>query len=442
MNPIAIDLRFLPENIRKSTLALKGRQQNVYNDLIGKRCKGAEFTGWFDLPKNFGFKLADSIKTSLKTIDVDYDAVLVIGIGGSYLGVRAVCAALGEEYTQLPAKTLPVFFAGQHLSSRSLAQLLTLLETYKPMVNVISKSGTTTEPAIAFRVIRAALEKRFGSQEANKRIIATTDPVGGALRKLAKAKSWLSFEVPGDVGGRYSVLTAVGQVPLALAGYDVTGLLEGADQEFASLKAMGVDHPAVQYAGARYACLEAGKAIELLSYCEPTLNYTAEWWKQLFGESEGKEGKGLFPASLAFTTDLHSLGQIVQEGQRNIFETFLSFSRSRPGLLVPELGDNSDELQYLEGTPIDDVNDTAFTATKMAHYDGGVPCIGLNAGELSAHSLGQLFAFFETSCALTAGLMGVNAFDQPGVEAYKKNLFALLGKPGFESLRKSLESRI
>ncbi len=461
MGLVQFENRFFPENLKVEAQKLVPRALDGLKAVQEGTCRGHEFVGWYDWPKKEGFALAQDIQNFVNGLDTYCDTVVVIGIGGSYLGTRAVSDALSHSYGPFlgrsgrgPRRPLMVY-VGHHLSEAGILEVLDLLDDRQPIVNVISKSGTTTEPAVAFRVIRSYMEKRFGKAESSRRIIATTDPVGGALRKLALEAGYRTFEVPPQVGGRYSVLTAVGLVPLALAGFDILPLMQGADRVFASLEG-GTNlsqHPVIQYAVHRTAAYLAGSRVELMSIGEPKLHNIVEWWKQLFGESEGKEGQGLFPAGLTYTTDLHSLGQYVQEGVRNLLETFLQIEESghlnshgaqpfERRLRVPASTDNTDELRYLEGRLIDDVNRAALVATKIAHFDGGVPCLGLSIPRLGEEAIGALFAFFEVSCAVSASLLGVNAFDQPGVEAYKKNLFGLLGKPGFESLGQEIKKRL
>jgi glucose-6-phosphate isomerase len=461
MGLVQFDNRFCPEKIKEDADRLMPKALEGLRALQGGTCRGGEFTGWYHWPKNHGLDLGNQVQNFVNHLDTYCDTVVVIGIGGSYLGTRAVSDALSHAYAPFMGRTgrgprrPHMVYIGHHLSESGLLEVLDLLEDRQPIVNVISKSGTTTEPAVAFRVIRSYLEKRFGKVESARRIIATTDPVGGALRKLALEAGYRTFEVPPQVGGRYSVLTAVGLVPLALGGFDIQNLLLGADRVFRSLdETEGLSHhPALLYATHRIASYLAGYRIELLSISEPKLQTVVEWWKQLFGESEGKEGKGLFPAGLTYTTDLHSLGQYVQDGVRNLIETFLQFEEAgHPNnhgphpferrLRVPATNDNTDELRYLEGRMIEEVNRAAMLGTKLAHYDGGVPCFGISVPRLSEETLGALFAFYEVACAIGSYLMDVNAFDQPGVEAYKKNLFGLLGKPGYESLGQELRSRV
>jgi glucose-6-phosphate isomerase len=457
---IGFDPRFFPEVLQSKARAMGSEVSAHLEKLRSKKCAGAEWTGWFDWPREHGFELAKQISDYTSNLDVYCDTVLTIGIGGSYLGTRAVADALSHPYAAFmgrsgrnPRRPLMIY-AGHHVSEASLVEVLDLLEERQPIVNVISKSGTTTEPAVAFRVIRAYMEKRFGKAEAARRIVATTDRKKGALRRLADEAGYKTFEVPDDVGGRYSVLTAVGLVPLALGGFDIQKLLQGADDMFASLRhGEAQDHPALAYAAYRKAAFDAGYRVELMAYAEPRLANIIEWWKQLFGESEGKSGMGLLPAGLSYTTDLHSLGQYVQDGVRNLIETFLTIEEPplaeslgvhavERRLRVPHAADNTDELGYLEGRLIGEVNQAAMQATKVAHFDGGVPCLSLTLSRLDEEGLGGLFAFFETACALGGALLGVNPFDQPGVEAYKRNLFGLLGKPGFESLGAEVRRRL
>lgn len=448
---IKLDIQFVDDALKAGAREVLPKAAQALRDLKDKRCAGAEWTGWYDWPALKGRALAKDIRKLTSSLDVFYDHVLVIGIGGSYLGCRAVSDALSHTYSgQVSQKRQPgITFAGHHLSETALVELLDLLEQKQPLINVISKSGTTTEPAVAFRVIRSYMEKRFGREEASRRIIATTDGKSGALRTLAGSEGYRTFEVPGDVGGRYSVLTAVGLVPLALAGFNIEALLDGANDVFRSLDDPGTDHPVLQYAAVRDAAWNNGKRIDLLAYGEPRLFHLVEWWKQLYGESEGKGGKGMFPAGLAYTTDLHSLGQYVQDGCRNMIETFLMVddasgtgSGVERRLRIPAFTDNADELRYLENRFISEINEAALVATKVAHFDGGVPCMSLHLPRIDEKSIGALFAFFETGCAVSGALLDVNPFDQPGVEAYKKNLFGLLGKPGFESLGVALRKRL
>jgi glucose-6-phosphate isomerase len=426
-------------------------------DIKDRKCKGSEYVGWYDFPELRGNKLVKEVSEYVDGIKVFYDTVIVIGIGGSYLGTRAVADALSHEYQMLlnndsNNKRPLMLYTGHHLSEAGMVELLDVLDSRQPIVNMISKSGTTTEPGVAFRVIRNYIEKRFGKEEASKRIIATTDSEKGALRKLADQQGYKTFEVPDDVGGRFSVLTAVGLVPLALGGYDIKAMMKGADSVFKSLQKTDEleNHPLIKYVTHRSAAYNDGKQIEILSTAEPKMRNTIEWWKQLFGESEGKDGKGMFPAGLTFTTDLHSLGQYVQDGVRSMMETFLSIgdARSRDErnverrLSVPAAGEDLDGLDYIKGKFISEINDAAMVGTRLAHAEGGVPCLNLHLDRLDESGMGELFAFFEVACGLSAGLLGVNPYDQPGVEAYKKNLFGLLGKPGYEEIGLGLREKV
>jgi glucose-6-phosphate isomerase len=454
---VTLNQKLLGDDLRAATERELGAAAKALDALRDKRCQGSEWTGWFDWPRQRGSDVKRAVKDLAQGLDVYHDLVLVIGIGGSYLGTRAVSDALSHTHAALLDGTAkatrrpPIVYAGHHLSEAGLIETLDLLEEKQPIVNVVSKSGTTTEPALAFRVVRDYLERRYGKAEAARRIIATTDKKKGALRQLAGEAGYKTFEVPDDVGGRFSVLTAVGLVPLALGGFDVEALLGGADAFFGEVRSSTpADHPVLRYAASRHAAFLAGKRIELLAVSEPKLGAVVEWWKQLFGESEGKGGKGLFPAGLTYSTDLHSLGQYVQDGVRNLMETFLvvgeAKSRDHVGverrLRVPAATGNTDELGYLEQRFVDEVNQAAVVGTALAHADGGVPCQELRLARLDEHHLGTFFAFCETACAVSAGLLGVNAFDQPGVEAYKKNLFGLLGKPGFEQLGAEMRKRL
>ena len=454
---ILLDDGFFGDDLTASAQKTLPLAHAALRDLLAKKCQGSELTGWFDFPRQRGDFLVQEIRKFQRQIDVHFDIVIVVGIGGSYLGTRAIAEALSHEFAGMfpraGGKRTQIVFAGQHLSESGLLELLDLLETRQPILNVISKSGTTTEPSVAFRVLRGYFERRFGKKEANRRIIATTDAEKGALRQLARASGYATFDLPGDIGGRFSVLTAVGMVPLALAGYSIEDLLGGANSVFSNVLAdpPGEGANAVaRYASCRFAAWNAGKTAEILNYSEPKMRSFIEWWKQLYGESEGKQGKGILPVGFASTTDLHSLGQYVQDGMRNLFETFLVFERERSidalgaerRLRLPHTAENLDELGYLEDRFIGDINVAASQATKVAHYEGGVPCLEIKVKSLDERNLGGLIAFFETACAVSAAMLGLNPFDQPGVEAYKKNLFGLLGKPGFEQLGADLRRRL
>ena len=450
MSYVKFNQRFLGETLGAAAESLRGKAQEQLINLMNKTCLGAEWTGWWDYPKQRGFELDEEIRRYVEKLDLDYDLVLVIGIGGSYLGTRAVTEALLHSHHGSVRDHRPMIaFAGHHLSEGQLIDTLELLETKLPLVNVISKSGTTTEPGVVFRVVRNYMEQRFGKEEASRRIICTTDAKEGALRQVASQEGYASFVIPDDIGGRFSVLTPVGLVPLALLRLDTRALLEGADVIFRELASCQGQHPVLSYAAARFAAFQQGKRIEILASSNPKLSHLVEWWKQLYGESEGKQGKGLFPAGLGYTTDLHSLGQYVQDGVRNVIETFLQFEVEVPRrqgvekrVRVPAQESRLDQLAYLEGRLINEINQAAMQGTMLAHFDGGVPCMQLTLPELNEHGIGALFAFFESACAVSGSLLDVNPYDQPGVEAYKKNLFALMGKPGTEALGAKLRERL
>jgi glucose-6-phosphate isomerase len=446
---IKLNERFLDKALKAQADALMAPAREELRKLRDKSCLGSEWTGWFNWPETRGYRLEAEIRTYVEDLDVQYDLVLIVGIGGSYLGTRAVTEALLHSYQGLVKTHQPlVAFAGHHISEAQLIEILELMDKRLPIINVISKSGTTTEPAVAFRILRSYMEQRFGKEEATRRIVCTTDASQGALRQLAKDEGYQTFAIPDDVGGRFSVLTAVGLVPLALLKLDTRALLDGASDLFSAIAADD-EHPAIRYAALRSAAHQAGKSIELLATNNPKLTYVVEWWKQLFGESEGKDGKGLFPAGLVYTTDLHSLGQYVQEGKRSFLETFLSFENDRPRrngieqqVRIPSMSRAIDGLSHLEGRLLGEINQAAMLGTMIAHTDGGCPSIALEWPVLNEFHIGSLFAFFESACALSGGMLGVNPYDQPGVEAYKKNLFALTGKPGMESLRAQLKERL
>lgn len=419
------------EDVKKFEEPLKEHQKALLN----KTGAGNEFLGWLDLPVNISQQEISAIKDDVKRLVPDTDVFVVIGIGGSYLGARAVIEALKHTFDQLmPGKKPVILYAGNNISEDYLADLMELLEHKDYALTVISKSGTTTEPAIAFRLLREHLEAKYGKATARKRIIAITDKDKGALRELTRQEGYSSYVVPDDVGGRYSVLTPVGLLPVAMAGLDINELIRGAADMREHLNNTNTleQNQAFMYAAARNAIYQKGMTTEIMVTYEPALEYFAEWWKQLYGESEGKNGKGIFPASVSFTTDLHSLGQYMQDGKRNIFETVLHVDKPARKLAVPQDKANLDKLNYLAGSPIHEVNHNAETGTILAHLDGGVPIIQLSVPEINEYYLGQLIFFYEYACALSGYLLEVNPFDQPGVEAYKKNMFALLGKPGFE----------
>ena len=424
--------------------ALAPRLRIAHDHLQKGDGAGGDFTGWVRLPEDYDRAELGRIKEAARRIQADSQALVVIGIGGSYLGARGVIECLCSPNYNLKKKSTPnIYFIGNGLSADALAEVMELVDGVDFSVNVISKSGTTTEPAVAFRFFRELLEKKYGPEEASRRIYATTDAHKGALKSLAVEKGYEEFVVPDNVGGRYSVLTAVGLLPIAVAGIDVDALLRGAqDMMHTCALADMNENPAWQYAGARYEIYRTGKKIELLAAYEPCFRFMSEWWKQLYGESEGKENKGLFPASVEFTADLHSMGQYIQQGERHLFETVVRFGPSRHECPVPYDETDGDGLNFLAGKSMDFIARQAMDGTLLAHVEGGVPNIVLRTDALDAASLGGLIYFFEYACGLSGYLLDVNPFDQPGVEAYKKNMFALLGKPGYEDLRQTLLTKL
>jgi len=434
---ISLDLENTKSFVSDKELAqLHPEIDRWHQALQNKTGPGSEFTGWLDLPTRISETEIEEIQATARTVRENSEAFVSIGIGGSYIGARAgVQFVLGSFNNQLPAGDRPgpeIYFAGHHLSSDYHADLLDLVADKTICLNVISKSGTTTEPAIAFRLFKEAVEKKFGKDEARKRIIVTTDGSRGALKQLADAEGYRSFTISNDVGGRFSVLSPVGLFPLAVAGVDIAELLAGGKEaEMVLSSHSGLEqNPSYLYAAIRHILYRQGKQVELLASFHPALGYFMEWWKQLAGESEGKNQRGIFPASVQYTTDLHSLGQWVQEGNRILFETFLLLGTEQRRVEIPAFKNDADGLNYLAGKSLDFVNDKAHRGTAQAHLEGGVPNLAITAKDRSAGSLGQLFYFFERAVAMTGYLALVNPFDQPGVEFYKKNMFALLGKPG------------
>ena len=412
--------------------------------LISGKGAGNDFHGWVKLPENYDKEEFARIKIAAEKIKKNSDILVVIGIGGSYLGARAAIEFVKSPlYNNLKKDTPDIYFAGNNISPTALTELLSICEGKDISVNVISKSGTTTEPAIAFRVFKSLLVDKYGEDGAKDRIFVTTDKARGTLKKFSDEAGYETFVVPDDVGGRYSVLTAVGLLPIACAGIDIDGLMQGACDAMNAFASDDInENAALKYAVIRNALLRKGKSTEILVGYEPYMLMFNEWWKQLYGESEGKDNKGIFPASVIFSTDLHSLGQYIQEGQRNLFETVINVKDPGARFVIPEDKANVDGLNFIAGRELDYVNKTAMTATLLAHNDGGVPNILLEVENRSAHSLGYLIYFFEFACAISGYLLGVNPFDQPGVEAYKKNMFALLGKPGYEDMKSALDARI
>ena len=430
---------FLPQDFLSSRMEALEKARVMLAEHNGP---GGDFTGWVRLPEEYDKEEFARIQAAARKIRSDSDVLVVIGIGGSYLGARAVIELLGSADHKLAPNKPEIFFAGNGLSTDAMGDLMDYLEGKDWSINIISKSGTTTEPAVAFRVFKGLLEAKYGKEEARKRIYATTDAHKGALKGLADAEGYEEFVVPDAVGGRYSVLTAVGLLPIAVAGVDIEALMAGAAEAMNALAQPGADNIAWQYAAARNALYDAGKAVELLVGYEPAFRFFAEWWKQLYGESEGKEGKGLLPASVEFTADLHSMGQYIQQGQRILLETVVKFTKSRRTITIPDDPDNVDGLNFLSGKPLQFVAEQAMRGTLLAHVDGGVPNLVVEADARDERTVGQLIYFFEYACGLSGYLLGVNPFDQPGVEAYKKNMFALLGKPGYEDRKAELEARL
>ncbi len=415
--------------------------------LLSRNGAGNDFLGWIDLPVDYDKEEFARIKEAAKKIQGDSDVLLVIGIGGSYLGARAAVEFLRHSFYNMVDKSIrktpEIYFVGNSISSTYIKHLIDVIGDRDFSINMISKSGTTTEPAIAFRVFKEMMEKKYGKEGAAKRIYATTDKAKGSLKNLATEEGYETFVVPDDVGGRFSVLTAVGLLPIAVSGADIDKLMEGAASgRKKALELPFEENDAMQYAALRNILLRKGKAIEILCNYEPSAHYVSEWWKQLFGESEGKDQKGLFPASVDLTTDLHSMGQFIQDGARIMFETVLNIEKSREEITIGTEPVDLDGLNYLAGKTVDFVNKSAMNGTVLAHTDGQVPNLMVKVPEVNEFYLGELFYFFEFACGLSGYLLGVNPFNQPGVESYKKNMFALLGKPGYEAAREELLKRL
>ncbi len=416
-------------------------------ELVKGTGAGNDFLGWVDLPINYDKEEFDRIKKAAEKIQSDSEILVVVGIGGSYLGARAAIEFLTDSFFNVMDKAdrkyPQVFFAGNSISSKYLSDLLKLIGDKDFSVNIISKSGTTTEPAIAFRVLKEKLEEKYGKKEAASRIYATTDKARGALKNLADEEGYEEFVVPDDVGGRYSVLTAVGLLPIAVAGCDIDMLMQGAaDMRKACLEKPYHDNDAMLYAAIRNMLHRKGKMVEILANYEPSFHYVGEWWKQLYGESEGKDRRGIFPAAVDLTTDLHSMGQFIQDGSRILMETVIDINESPAEIVLKKEEKDTDGMNYLAGKTVDFVNKSAMNGTLLAHTDGDVPCLKVNVPKQDARSLGQLFYFFEFACGVSGYILGVNPFNQPGVESYKKNMFALLGKPGYEELSAELKKRL
>ncbi len=425
---------------------MKARAQAANALLQSGKGAGNDFLGWVHLPSSISEADIAAIEKTAARLREKADLIVCIGIGGSYLGAKAVLEAMNDPFKLLHAqqKTPTVVFAGQNISEDYIHALMEAAKEHSIAAIVISKSGTTTEPAIAFRLIKAEIEKRYGKQEAASRIVAVTDKARGALKTLATNEGYETFVIPDDVGGRFSVLTPVGLLPLAAAGVDIAALVHGAQQmEKATAESVGFDeNPAAIYAAVRNELYGRGKKIEILGSYEPQLQYINEWWKQLYGESEGKQGKGIFPASVTLTADLHSMGQYIQDGERTLFETIISVAKPANEVIIEADGENLDGLNFLAGKRISEVNRMAELGVQLAHVDGGVPNIRIEIPEIGAEAVGGLLYFFEKACGISGYILGVNPFDQPGVEAYKKNMFALLDKPGYEEASKAIKARL
>ena len=432
--PISLDLSYIHEVVSPQELAgAYPKAQAALKTLQEHHGRGSDFLGWINLPRDVEKQLPAILKSAGEL--AKFDAVICVGIGGSYLGARATIEALGKGKPE-------VHYLGNHLHATAYVDLMEKLKDKSVGIYVISKSGTTTEPAVAFRLLKTWMEKKVGKAEAKKHIVAITDESKGALKTLADAEGYATFVIPDDVGGRYSVLTPVGLLPIASAGVDIAGLLKGAQAAMKDCASSDPEaNPAIRYAAARQLLYAKGKTVEVLANFRPDFHYISEWWKQLYGESEGKEGKGAYPASVDLTTDLHSMGQYLQEGRRDLYETILWVAKEERDITVPSDPEDREGLNFLAGKPLSWVNEQAMKGTAVAHKDGGLPVIRVTLPELNAFNLGYLYYFFEMACGISGTMLGINPFDQPGVEAYKKNMFALLGKKGFESLLADLRKK-
>ncbi len=432
--PISLDLSYIHELVsEKELMDARPKAEAALKTLLEHKGRGSDYLGWINLPLDVEKQLAALQKTAAEL--AKFDAVICVGIGGSYLGARATIEALGKGQPE-------IHYLGNHLSSTTYVDLMEKLKDKSVGIYVISKSGTTTEPAVAFRLLKTWMEKKVGKAEAKKHIVAITDESKGALKTLADAEGYPSYVIPDDVGGRYSVLTPVGLLPIASAGVDIAQLLKGA--QVAMRDGASTDwnvNLSLRYAAARQLLYQKGKTIEVLANFRPDFHYISEWWKQLYGESEGKEGKGAFPASVDLTTDLHSMGQYLQEGRRDLYETILWVAKEAKDILVPSDPEDREGLNFLAGKPLAWVNEQAMKATALAHKDGGLPVMRVTLNQLDAFTLGYLYYFFEMACGISGTMLGINPFDQPGVEAYKKNMFALLGKKGYEPLLAELRAK-
>lgn len=447
-NKVTFDFSKASEFIKEHEVeSMKKIVMNAKETLVSKSGAGNDFLGWIDLPVNYDKEEFARIQKAAQKIQSDSEVLVVIGIGGSYLGARAAIEFLRHSFYNMVSKeirkTPEIYFVGNSISSTYLKHLIDVIGDRDFSVNVISKSGTTTEPAIAFRIFKEMLEKKYGKAEAAKRIYATTDRIKGALKNLAAAEGYETFVVPDDIGGRFSVLTAVGLLPIAVSGADIQKLMDGAAEgRHRALEYEFENNDALQYAAIRNILHRKGKTVEILANYEPSLHYVSEWWKQLYGESEGKDQKGIFPASVDLTTDLHSMGQFIQDGARIMFETVMNVEEPKCELTINEEPVDLDGLNYLAGKTVDFVNKSAMNGTILAHTDGNVPNLTVTVPAQDEFSLGELFYFFEFACGVSGYILGVNPFNQPGVESYKKNMFALLGKPGYEKEREELLKRL
>ncbi len=446
---ISVDVsNVLPFIGGEEAIARMQPQVKVAHDMLHKKNgPGNDFLGWLDLPNNYDKEEFSRIKKAASKIRRDSDVLVVIGIGGSYLGARAAIELLNHSFANIASKKVRksplVLFCGNSISATYLADLMEIIDGKDISVNIISKSGTTTEPAIAFRIFKAYMENKYGKEGARARIYATTDKARGALKGLADEEGYETFIVPDDVGGRFSVLTAVGLLPIAVSGIDIKEVMKGAKDAAKAFKTMSIEeNPCYKYAATRNCLLRSGYSTEVMVNYEPSFHYMTEWWKQLYGESEGKDGRGIFPAGVDNTTDLHSMGQYIQDGQRILFETVVQIDKARRSFEIPNDPDNLDGLNFLSGMDMNEVNLKAMQGTVLAHVDGKVPNMIIHMPEVNAYWFGQLVYFFEKACGISGYLLAVNPFNQPGVEAYKKNMFALLGKPGYEDQKAALEARL
>ncbi len=441
---VSLNAKHTRNFVNEAEISANFPQVKLAHELLHSRQgSGNTFLGWMDLPVNYDKEEFMRIKAAAKKIQQNSDVLIVIGIGGSYLGARAVIEALkGTLYNNICKDTPQIFYVGNSISSSYLNDVLKACEGKDISVNVISKSGTTTEPAVAFRIFKTLLEEKYGAEGAKQRIYATTDKNKGTLKELSTKQGYETFVVPDDVGGRYSVLTAVGLLPIAVAGCDIDALMEGAKKAADELSVCDENNNCYKYASLRNILYRKGKVVELMACYEPGFTMMNEWYKQLFGESEGKDQKGIFPASVIFSTDLHSMGQYVQEGSRILFETVIDIKTTATDVFIENSSENFDGLNFLANQNMSVVNQKAMQGTVLAHTDGGVPNILLEIDCLNEHNMGYLIYFFEKACAISGYMLGVNPFDQPGVESYKKNMFALLGKPGFEDLKEKLEAKL